>query len=72
MQRILWPWCARMRDGHAIRGLPTLGADEISFRKGRKFATIVYDLDRARVLRVGAGKGRETLDRFFNEHLSEG
>jgi transposase len=62
----------RVRDGHAIRGLRTLGADEISFCKGRKFATIIYDLDRARVLWVGAGKGRETIDRFFTECLSEG
>lgn len=62
----------RVRAGHAVRGLVTLGADEISFCKGRKFATIVYDLDRARVVWVGAGKGRETIDRFFNEHLSEG
>jgi len=40
----------RVRDGHKIRGVKTLGADEISFLKGRKFATLVYDLDRARVL----------------------
>lgn len=62
----------RVRDGHRIRGLVTLGADEISYCKGRKFATIVYDLDRSRVLWVGKGKGRETIDRFFNECLSEG
>jgi transposase len=62
----------RVRNGHKIRGLVTLGADEISFCKGRKFATIVYDLDRARVVWVGLGKGRETIDRFFNECLSTG
>ena len=62
----------RVRDGHKIRGVKTLGVDEIAFCKGRKFATLVYDLDRARVLWVGQGKGRETIDRFFNEHLSEG
>ena len=62
----------RVRNGHKIRGLITLGADEISFCKGRKFATIVYDLDRARVVWVGLGKGRETIDRFFNECLSTG
>jgi len=62
----------RVRDGHTIRGVTTLGVDEISFRKGRKFATIVYDLDRARVLWVGQGKGRDTIDRFFNECLSRG
>lgn len=52
----------RARDGHRIRGLTTVGVDEISYCKGRKFATIVYDLDRACVLWVGKGKGRETID----------
>lgn len=61
----------RVRKGHKIRALETLGADEISYCKGRKFATIIYDLDRSCVLWVGEGKGRETIDRFFNEHLSE-
>ena len=60
----------RTRTGHRIRGLITLGVDEISYLKGRKFATIVYDLDRSRVVWVGQGKGRATIDRFFNEHLS--
>ena len=40
----------RVRHGPKIRGLTTLGVDEISYCKGRKFATLVYDLDRARVL----------------------
>jgi transposase len=62
----------RVRHGHRIRGLVTLGVDEISFLKGRKFATLVYDLDRSRVLWVGQGKGRESIDRFFNEQLSKG
>ena len=62
----------RVRHGHTIRGVTTLGVDEISFCKGRKFATLVYDLDRARVLWVGPGKGRDTIDRFFNECLSTG
>jgi len=61
----------RVREGHKIRGLVTLGVDEISYLKGRKYCTIVYDLDRSRVLWVGKGKGRETIDQFFNEQLSE-
>jgi len=62
----------RVRHGHRIRGLTTLGVDEVSYCKGRKFATLVYDLDRSQVLWVGKGKGRETIDRFFNECLSTG
>jgi len=60
----------RVRSNHRIRGLVTLGVDEISYLKGRKFATVVYDLDRSCVVWVGQGKGRETIDRFFNEALS--
>jgi transposase len=61
----------KTRDGHKIRGLVTLGVDEISFSKGRKFATIVYDLDRSKVLWVGRGKGRKTIDKFFDNELSD-
>jgi transposase len=62
----------RVRCGHKIRGLVTLGVDEISYCKGRKFATIVYDLERACVVWVGKGKGRQSIDRFFQEALSDG
>lgn len=59
------------RDGHKIRGLKTIGIDEISYAKGHKYATLVYDLDRSCVVWVGPGKGREAIDVFFNEVLSE-
>ena len=61
----------RIRDGHRIRGLRSVGIDEISYCKRHKYATIVYDLDRACVVWVGQGKGRETIDEFFNESLSD-
>jgi transposase len=60
-----------VRDGHKIRGLRRIGIDEISYAKGHKYATLVYDLDRACIVWVGAGKGRETIDVFFNEALSD-
>ena len=60
----------RIREGHRIRGVKTIGIDEISYCKGHKYATLVYDLDRACVVWVGQGKGRETIDVFFNEMLS--
>lgn len=62
---------ARLRDGHRIRGLKTIGIDEISYCKGHKYATVVYDIDRACVVWVGKGKGRETIDSFFTEALSD-
>jgi transposase len=61
----------RIREGHRIRGLKTIGIDEIAYCKGRKYATVVYDIDRACVVWVGKGKGRETIDVFFNEMLSD-
>lgn len=61
----------RIRHSHRIRGLTAIGVDEISYCKGSKYATIVYDLDRSCVVWVGKGKGRETIDTFFNEQLSD-
>ena len=61
----------RIRDGHRIRGLKAVGIDEISYCKGHKYATIVYDLDRSCVIWVGQGKERKTIDQFFNEMLSD-
>jgi transposase len=60
----------RLREGHRIKGLRSVGVDEVSYCKGRKFATIVYDLDRHCVVWVGKGKGRETIDLFFYQELS--
>jgi len=61
----------RIRSGHRIRGLKTLGVDEIAYSKGHKYATLVYDLDRSVVVWVGEGKGRKTIDKFFNNALSD-
>jgi len=61
----------RIRDGHNIRGLKVIGIDEISYGRRHKYATIVYDLERSCVVWVGQGKGRETIDQFFDEALSD-
>jgi transposase len=61
----------RIRYGHKIKGLKSIGIDEISYCKGKKYATVVYDLERSCVIWVGRGKGRETIDKFFNEMLSD-
>jgi transposase len=62
----------RYRAGHKIRGIKQLGIDEISYKKGKKYLTIVYDLARRHVVWIGKGKGRETIDKFFAEHMSPG
>lgn len=60
----------RTRKNHKIKNLKVIGIDEISYCKGRKFATIVYDLERSRVVWVGKGKARDTIDHFFRTCLS--
>jgi transposase len=48
-----------------------LSVDEISYCKGHKYTTLVYDLDYSIVVWVREGKGRETIDKFFNNMLSD-
>jgi transposase len=60
----------RVRDGHRLRGLRSIGIDEVSYQKRHKYVTVVYDLERSCVVWVGKGKGRETIDGFFNTMLS--
>jgi len=58
------------REGHKIEDLKSIGIDEISYCKGHKYATVVYDIKRSCVVWVGKGKGRETIDIFFDEVLT--
>ena len=67
---ILHRTITRVRDGHRIRALTSIGIDEVSYRKGHKYVTVVYDLERACVVWVGKGKDRGAIDTFFNEMLS--
>ena len=55
----------------AYGDLKAVGVDEISYCKGHKYATIVYDIKKACVVWVGKGKGEKTIDRFFKEMLSD-
>lgn len=55
----------RERSGHKVRGLTILGVDELSYRKGHKYATLVYDINKSKVVWVGKGKGKETFTEFL-------
>ena len=48
-----------------------LGIDEKSFKKRHKYVTIVTDLDEGKVLWVGRGRKRETLDAFWKSLTAE-
>ena len=56
----------RYRHGHRVRGVRVIGIDEVSYHKRHKYATLVYDLERSVVVWVGQGRGRATIDQFFD------
>jgi len=62
---------SRCRKSYKIRGLVSIGVDEIAYKRRMKYATIVYDLDKNRVIWIGKGKAKASLQRFFDEQLSD-
>ena len=51
------------------RRLPTrLGVDETSFKRRHEYVTVVIDHDAKVVTHVADGRGRDVLDRFYQEH----
>jgi transposase len=52
-----------------LRGLKRICVDETSYRKGHKYITIVYDMDRNRVAWIHKGYGLEVF-RLFCESLT--
>lgn len=47
--------------------LSRIGIDEISYKKGRRYLTIVVDHDTGRLLWAGVGQDAETVDEFFDQ-----
>jgi transposase len=55
-------------DTGRLEGLYRIGVDEVSWRKGHRYLTVVADHDRdGTVVWAGEGKDRATLDRFYAE-----
>lgn len=48
-------------------GLTRIGIDEISYRKGQKYMTVVVDHDTAKVVWRADGHGKDVLHRFFDQ-----
>jgi transposase len=71
--RLNWKTVAAVVEGAVLWGLAhrrwsplhVLGVDEVSRRKGQQYLTIVYDLDRGRVVWVGRDRTAATMARFF-------
>jgi len=45
--------------------LHVIGIDEVSRRKGQRYLTLVYDLDRRRLVWIGEDRDTATMERFF-------
>lgn len=50
-----------------FEGLRRIGVDEVSYKRGRHFLTVVVDHDRRRVVWIGVGKSSATLTQFYDE-----
>ncbi len=56
----------RVRRSSVRKPLRVIGVDEVSYGRGkRKYLTIVWDHARSRVVWIGQGRERDTLDAFF-------
>lgn len=63
---------AEQIDTRRLTGLLRLGVDEVSYRKGHRYLTVVADHDQAgRVVWAAEGKNAATLEAFYDE-LGEG
>lgn len=47
-------------------GLKRIGIDEISYRRGHKYITVVVDHDSGRLVWAGVGRDIKTLEKFFD------
>lgn len=50
-----------------LDGLRRIGIDEISYKKGQNYLTVVVDHDTARLVWVGIGRERATIEAFFDD-----
>jgi transposase len=55
----------RGRAARPWKALHVIGIDEVSRRKGHLYLTLVYDLERRRLVWVGRDRDRETMEAFF-------
>lgn len=50
-----------------LEGLRRIGIDEVSYKKGHKYLTVVVDHDTRRLVWAAPGRDRATVRRFFDE-----
>lgn len=57
-------WGLRKRRKRPLR---VIGLDEVSRKKGHRYLTLVYDLERGQLVWVGKDRSKTTLEAFFDE-----
>ena len=50
-----------------LAGLKRIGIDEVSFRKGHKYLTVVIDHDTGKLVWAREGRDKKTLEAFFDD-----
>lgn len=66
VMRLIERWVEESAARQFKKPLRVIGVDEVSYGRGkRKYLTIVWDHTRARVVWIGEGRERDTLDAFF-------
>ena len=53
-------------DGDRLHGVRRIGIDEVSFKKGQRYLTIVVDHDTGRLLFVTEGRSKASVAEFFD------
>jgi len=68
VMRLIERWVEESAAQQFRRPLRRIGVDEVSYGRGQsKYLTIVWDHDSARIVWIGRGKDRETIDGFFTK-----
>lgn len=68
VMRLIERWVKESAARQFRRPLRIIGVDEVSYGRGhQKYLTIVWDHARARVVWIGEGRERDTLNRFFTK-----
>ena len=52
--------------GDPLAGLRRIGIDELSYRKGQRYITVVVDHDTGRLVWAADGRDKQTVERFFD------
>ena len=55
-----------------FQGLRRIGVDEIAYKKGHRYLTVVVDHDPGRLGWAAPGRDEDTLERFFDTYFRKG